>query len=198
MAKDINTPTLETKRLILRKFAHEDLEAFYKIMSDAKANEFLPWLVVTSMEEAALMLNHKFLEFYELDFSMRYVICRKEDHIPIGYVWLSNEASHDFGYGLRSEFWNQGIVTESAREVLSVLKGTHLDFITATHDIYNPASGKVMQKLGMSYQYSYVEQWMPKNKTVTFRLYQLNFSQDDLFVYNGYRKKYSNSFIEKI
>ena len=39
----MNTPTLETERLILRKFTENDLEALYRIYSDEEANRFLPW-----------------------------------------------------------------------------------------------------------------------------------------------------------
>ena len=31
-----------------------------------------------------------------------------------------------------------------------------------------------MRQIGMEYQYSYEEQWQPKDRRVTFRLYQLN------------------------
>lgn len=39
---------------------------------------------------------------------------------------------------------------------------------------------------------------MPKNKEVTFKMYQLNFKTDDLFVYEEYKEKYPNNFIEDI
>ena len=54
-----------------------------------------------------------------------------------------------------------------------------------------------MKKLGMKYCYSYTEQWMPKNITVTFRMYQLNFDHDQGRVYKGYRDKYATHFIEE-
>lgn len=38
----MNTPTLNTRRLILRKFNENDLEAFYDIFSDKEVNQFLP------------------------------------------------------------------------------------------------------------------------------------------------------------
>lgn len=38
----------------------------------------------------------------------------------------------------------------------------------------NPNSGAVMKKLGMVYQYSYEEQWQPKDIPVLFRLYQMD------------------------
>ncbi len=38
----MNTPTLKSKRLILRKFNENDLEAFYDIFSNKEVNQFLP------------------------------------------------------------------------------------------------------------------------------------------------------------
>ncbi len=38
----MNTPTLKSKRLILRKFNENDLEAFYYIFSNKEVNQFLP------------------------------------------------------------------------------------------------------------------------------------------------------------
>ena len=60
-------------------------------------------------------------------------------------------------------------------------KDTHIEnrhfnrtYITATHDVNNPRSGRVMQAIGMRYCYSYEELWQPKNFPVIFRMYQLN------------------------
>ena len=89
------------------------------------------------------------------------------------------EDSHDFGYGLLKSFWHQGIVTEACQAVIEQLRQDHIPYITATHDIHNPRSGQVMKRLGMKYQYSYGEQWLPKNILVTFRMYQLNLDGHD-------------------
>lgn len=87
--------------------------------------------------------------------------------------------NHDLGYGLRKEFWHKGIVTEASRAVVEQVKKDRFVYITATHDIKNPRSGNVMKSLGMSYKYSYEEQWQPKKFLVTFRMYQLNFDSND-------------------
>ena len=42
-----------------------------------------------------------------------------------------------------------------------------------------------MKRLGMKYQYSYEEQWRPKDFFVTFRLYQLNLDGNDSRVYKN-------------
>lgn len=54
-----------------------------------------------------------------------------------------------------------------------------------------------MQKLGMKYCYSYCEMWQPKNFEVTFRMYQMNFTAPQDYVYEQYKKMYPN-FVEEI
>lgn len=53
-----------------------------------------------------------------------------------------------------------------------------------------------MQKSGMIYCYSYEEPWQPKDFSVTFRMYRLNFGGNNDFVYKRYWDMYSNHFIE--
>ena len=108
------------------------------------------------------------------------------------------EEHHDFGYGLRKEFWHQGIVSEAAKAVIEQVKKDGLPYITATHDRKNLRSGKVMQKVGMKYCYSYEAQWQPKNIPVIFRMYQLNFNGNEDFVYKKYWDMYENHFIEEL
>ncbi|WP_263864643.1 MULTISPECIES: hypothetical protein [unclassified Enterococcus] len=40
-----------------------------------------------------------------------------------------------------------------------------------------------MKRLGMTYQYSYEEPWQPKNRLVTFKMYQLNLDEYQERVY---------------
>lgn len=192
----MNTPTLETKRLILRKFTDNDVEAIYIIFSDETVNKFLPWYPLKTMEEAKQFYEERYRSKYSRENGYNYAICLKEDNVPIGYVNLSMEDSYDFGYGLHQEFWGQGIVTEAARAVIEQIKKDGVPYITATHDVNNPGSGKVMKKLGMKYQYSYEEQWQPKDILVTFRMYQLNLDGQEDRVYRKYWDSYDVHFEE--
>ena len=192
-----NTPTIETKRLILRKFTEDDVNDFLEIMSDEEVNTFLPWYTLTSTSEAREKLQKNYLSYYNKYSAYRYEICLKEDNKPIGYVVLSDSESFDLGYGLRKEFWHKGIITEATRVVVERIKNMGYAYITATHDVNNPRSGKVMKKLGMEYKYSYVEQWQPKDISVTFRMYQLNFDRNNDFTYMEYWNRYNNHFIER-
>ncbi|MBM6839394.1 GNAT family N-acetyltransferase, partial [Clostridium saudiense] len=139
-----------------------------------------------SLEEAEKFFYETYTKEYKLDNGYRYAICLKTDNVPIGYVNVSMDSSHDLGYGLMKEFWHKGIVTEACKAVLEQVKKDGLLYVTATHDIKNPRSGGVMKQLGMSYKYSYEEQWQPKDILVTFRMYQLNFDGKDDRVYKEY------------
>ena len=69
-------------------------------------------------------------------------------------------------------------------------------YITATHDVNNPASGEVMRNIGMRYRCTYGEQWQPKDIPVFFRIYQLNFDGSD-FVYRKYWDMYDERFVDE-
>ena len=193
-----NTPVIETERLRLRRFTERDAEALFTILSDPEVNQFLPMFPLTSLEEAGQYLTEHYLSTYEQPSGYHYAVCLKTDDIPIGYINVSDDDSHDLGYGLKKEFWKMGIMTEACRALIRKLKTTDLPYITATHDRKNPGSGRVMEKIGMIYQYSYEEQWQPKDILVVFRMYQLNFDADQDRVYKKYWNKYPVHFIEKL
>ena len=190
-----NTPTLKTCRLILRRFNQNDAAALLAILSDPEANTFLPWLPLKNLVEAVLFLEKHFLSYYTKPAGYRYAVCLK-DNLPIGYIWLAADDSNDLGFGLRRDMWHQGITTEAARAVVKRLRSAGIPFLTATHDINNPNSGKVMQKIGMQYKYSYIEQWQPKDISVTFRMYQLDLAQEKQPTYMKYWDMYPDHFIE--
>jgi len=113
----MNTPTLETERLILRKFIENDIEAMYRIYSDKEVNKFLPWFPLESLEETRLFFKERDASKYAQPQAYAYAVCLKKDNIPIGYINVDMEEHHDFGYGLRKEFWHQGIITEAGKAV---------------------------------------------------------------------------------
>lgn len=181
-----NTPGIETERLILRKFGANDAEALLHIYGDKEVNTFLPWFPLNTLEEAEELLEERYLKAYLQPRGYNYAICLRQDNTPVGYINVSMDNSYDFGYGLCKEFWRRGIVTEAGKAVIAQLKKDKLPYITATHDVQNVRSGNVMKRLGMSYQYSYEEQWQPKDILVTFRMYQLNLNGEEQSVYMEY------------
>ena len=160
-------------------------------------NTYLPWYPLTSSREAERIFEEEYAPAYRQPRGYRYAICLKTDNIPVGYVHLSLEEAHDLGYGLSESLWHQGITTEAARAVVEQAKQDGIPYVTATHDVNNPRSGSVMKALGMRYQYTYREQWQPKNIPVTFRLYQLNLDGCESRVYWRYWEQSAEHYLEK-
>lgn len=194
----MNTPTLETERLILRKFTEEDIDALFLILKDDEVNKYLPWFPIKNIEEAKDFYEERYSIKYRQPQAYAYAICLKSNNYPIGYIKVDMEEHHDFGYGLRKEFWHKGIVSEAAKAVIAQVKNDGLPYITATHDRNNTRSGNVMLACGMKYCYTYEELWLPKNFLVTFRMYQLNFTKEKDWVYMEYWNQHKVHFIEEL
>lgn len=153
----MNTPKLETEKLILRKFTKDDLDALFLILKAEEVNKFLPWYPMKNLEETKRFYEERYAAVYSEPQGYAYAICLKSDNYPIGYIKVDISDSYDLGYGLRKEFWHQGIVSEAAQALVEQLKKDGIPYITATHDINNPRSGGVMKRIGMEYKYSYEE-----------------------------------------
>lgn len=187
---------ITTSRLGLRHFRAQDLTAILRLFSDPEVNTFLPWFPLTSLAEAEAFYRTRLTK------PQCYALCLKAADgclgEPIGYINLSLAAPYDLGYALAKEYWHQGLVSEAAALMVARAKELELPYITATHDRANPRSGAVMQRIGMKYCYSYREQWLPKNLSVVFRLYQLNFTAPGDFVFMGYWHQYPDHMVETL
>ncbi|WP_208335095.1 GNAT family N-acetyltransferase [Campylobacter sp. US33a] len=144
---------LENERLILRYFNENDIKALYFLLKDEKVNTFLPWFALKNITEAKRFYKQKIKNQKYF-----FAICLKSDNYPIGYINIDTNDGYELGYALCEKFWNQGIATQASQMLLKFLKNENIPYITATHDENNPSSGKIMQKIGMKYCYSYQEQ----------------------------------------
>lgn len=163
--------TMTTDRLKLRPFTAADLPDFLALQQDAEVNRFLPWFAPADDAASLKLLHAQYLDDPDGE---ALAICRRADSRVIGYVHAAASPAHDLGYGLRRDAWGQGFMTEAVTALIARLPVAAYPFLTATHDVNNPRSGAVMQRVGMTYQYTYREQWQPKDYPVDFRLYLLN------------------------
>lgn len=67
----------------------------------------------------------------------------------IGHVGLARDGDQvELGYWIGRPFWGQGYATEAARAVISLAKALGHRRLVASHFVDNPASGRVLRKLG--------------------------------------------------
>jgi len=85
-----------------------------------------------------------------------WAITRKDSGAVIGWfgIGTSSDAAvpgeRSFGYVLERTYWNQGYMTEALNAVLAYEFGTRsTPRLRATCDVGNPASARVMAKVGM-------------------------------------------------
>jgi len=155
--KHIGTRELETERLLLRKISLNDAEAMYNNWAnDDVVTKYVTWPTHQSVDDTKGLLAMWEAE-YENDNCYRWIIELKAEKKAIGTIDVcrmnEGDGVAEIGYVISREYWNRGIVTEAAKKVLEyLLNEVGFYRIEAQHHLDNPASGKVMQKIGMKYE----------------------------------------------
>jgi len=146
-------PTLHTDRLILRPFDLSDAPDVQRLAGDyAVANTTLniPHPYEDGMAEQWIA-THK--PEFEKGESVTFAITLHSQPALVGAIDLIINPRFkraELGYWIGVPYWNQGYCTEAAAALVHFAFETlRLHKITAHHQTRNPASGRVMQKLGM-------------------------------------------------
>ena len=151
------TFTIETERLLLRKFMVEDAEAmFQNWASDKEVTKFLTWPAYTSLDTAIHILN-EWTASYEKPNFYQWAIVPKNLDEPIGSISVVsiNEKTQmaEIGYCIGRPWWNRGITSEALSAVINFMfDQVGANRVQAKHDVNNPHSGLVMKKCGMKYE----------------------------------------------
>ena len=156
MAKLPPQPSLHTERLVLRPHRMEDAPAVQRLAGERRIFETtlrIPHPYKLHMAEEWLATHP---EHYAQGKSAQFAICLRDGEQLIGAIGLEFHPEYpraELGYWVGVEFWSKGYCTEAARAVLGygfAQRGLHR--IYATHFGTNPASGRVMQKVGMTHE----------------------------------------------
>jgi ribosomal-protein-alanine N-acetyltransferase len=149
-------PTLETERLILRPFDLSDAPMVQLLAGDeaiASTTLIIPHPYEDGLAEEWIRTHP---EAFEKGKFINFAIVLKVSGELIGAIGLTLNQEHvhaELGYWIGKPYWNQGYCTEAAREVIRYgFESLSLNRIHAMHLSQNPASGKVMRKIGMRYE----------------------------------------------
>lgn len=151
------TKKLETERLILRQFKIEDyVEMYNNWACEDVVTKFLTWQTHTNQDVTKSVLADWISKYANKDF-YNWAIELKEENRLIGnisVVSLREETlSAILGYCIGSKWWGKEIMPEAGKAVLKYLfEEVGFNRIAANHDKNNPKSGRVMQKIGMTYE----------------------------------------------
>ena len=147
------TKTIETERLILRKYKLTDAEAIFIHWT---SDEEIRWESHKTVEETQSELNNWIKNYDRIDF-YEWGIELKENRQIIGAIAAiqcdNKLLSCEVVYNISKYYRRQNLMTEALKAVISFLFAeVGFNRIEARYDIVNPASGRVMEKAGMKFE----------------------------------------------
>ena len=151
-------PRIKTQRLILRPVNENDIEGIFSYASNPNVAEYTLWQPHQSIGDTREFFETYVLAKYSEKELEPLAISLKEnvDQIigTVGCFWNSKQSKvMELAYALSEEFWSQGIVTEAAKGIMDYsFQELDVNRIFARFKSENIASGKVMEKLGMTYE----------------------------------------------
>jgi RimJ/RimL family protein N-acetyltransferase len=145
----------ETERLILRRFIENDVDAIFTLRKDAEIMRFIREPQQNRKEsENWLHLVSSLWEVEKIGFC---AVIEKASGELIGWcgLWRLVETNEiEVGYAIAQKFWKKGFATEAAEKILAYGFDTlNLENIAAVARPENLASRRVMEKLGMKFDY---------------------------------------------
>lgn len=159
--KHFGTKILQTKRLVLRPFEEGDHEMMYKNWaSDEQVTRYLLWHPHKDPEEtkktiASWIKRYRKKNYYQwglLERSSGELIGSVTLFAPGRGFILTRKYKSEIGYCLGRPWWGEGLAYEA---VGAVLEFAFLEMealkVYARHDHRNPASGRLLMRLGMDH-----------------------------------------------
>ena len=170
-------PRLETPRLILRRLEMRDAPDLFDYSRDPQVAKHVLWDAQTSVSEARAYVRYM-LRRYRAGEPASWGIEEKETGRvvgTIGYMWYQRDNNAcEVGYSLARWLWNGGYMTEALRRVIDyTFDAMDINRIEAQHELDNPASGRVMEKCGMTREGVLRQRLYNKGKYVDVALYAI-------------------------
>ena len=155
--KALGTQTIETERLILRRFVEGDARAMFDNWASRLENlTYVTWDPHLNVEQTRNAIGN-WVASYDNPYYYKWAICLKENlNSVIGDISLvsvdEENSSCEIGYILGMDYWGQGLMTEALKAVLSYcLDEIGFEEVNACYASLNPVSGRVMEKAGMTF-----------------------------------------------
>ena len=134
--KHCGTQTLETERLLLRRFERGDADAMFRNWAcDPEVTKYLTWPAHADTGVSRAVLEDWVASYAREDFYQLAIVCKENGDEPIGSI-SAVKLDEDLSIVVMDFFFDR---VEANR-------------VEAIHDPRNPHSGMVMQKCGMRYE----------------------------------------------
>jgi len=154
--KHAGTKTIETTCLTLRRLELSDAEMMFRNWtSDENVTRFLRWDAHKTIDETKQMIR-QWVDSYQNDSTYYWGMYLKDGEM-IGSIGITISSEYDcqgsLGYKIGSRWWSHGYASEAARAVVDYMfRNTDIERMDSFCSVENPASRKVMEKVGMQYE----------------------------------------------
>lgn len=149
-------PTIETARLTLRPFTLGDAPQVQRLAGAAEIAATTAYIPHPYPDGGAEEWIGGHQEAFERGENLELAITRRMDGALVGAICLMLDLRHahaELGYWVGVPYWGQGYCTEAAGALVGYgFRELGLNRVFAVHFSRNPASGRVMQKIGMTHE----------------------------------------------
>ncbi|MBR5301937.1 MAG: GNAT family N-acetyltransferase [Clostridia bacterium] len=170
-------PTLETKRLILRRINIHDAKDIFEYSKDREVARHVLWSAQKELSEAKDYCRFMARRYRNDEPSSWGIIDKATNRLvgTIGYMdYNEDNATVEVGYSLARWLWNGGYMTEALRCVIAhTFETMDINRIEAQHELENPSSGRVMEKCGMRKEGELRQRLYNKGRYVDVALYAI-------------------------
>ena len=148
--------SLQTGRLLLRRWRESDRLPFQAMNSDPRVMEFMPTLLSSAESDALVDRAQAHFDRHRYG---PFAVELLENHSFIGFIGLSIPnfdapfmPAVEVGWRLAFDYWGRGLATEGARAVVRYgFEELGLDSLVSFTVPANRRSRRVMEKLGMTH-----------------------------------------------
>ncbi len=174
--RPLETPPLETERLLLRRFTIADAADVFRHARDPEVARLTSWEAHQSLDDTRRFLDWA-LARYDEAVGGPWAMVRRDTREVVGAIGLSVVWPHlrgEIGYWVGRAWWRHGLATEAGRAVLRyAFDDLEMNRVEARCETDNIASERVMQKLGMTFEGILRQHVLAKGRFRDMRLYSL-------------------------
>ncbi|MES2523006.1 MAG: GNAT family N-acetyltransferase [Gemmatimonadota bacterium] len=148
-------PSFATERLLLRPFQYTDGADVERLAGDRLIADTTKHIPHPYPEGAAAEWIATHADLWANGTGAPFAVVERATDTLVGGIGLvidDASRSAELGYWIGVPHWNKGHASEAGRAVLAFGFRLGLHRIEARHLTRNPASGRVMQKLGMTFE----------------------------------------------
>jgi RimJ/RimL family protein N-acetyltransferase len=181
---------LTTGRLVLRTVSIADAVEIEALVSDRDIAATTMAIPHPYPRGGAIEFIEQHLKKAAAGQAELFVVRRREDDVLVGAVGLSIDVAHEraeLGYWMGKPFWARGYCTEAAKAIVEhAFRQIGLNRVFAHHMTINPASGRVLQNVGMKHEATlrgFIEKWGERQDVAVYGLTRSDY--DVLRTLNG-------------